>query len=180
VEVRIIVATNRDLELLVKEKRFRQDLYYRLNVFPIEISPLRDRKEDIPLLVAYFLESYGRKIGKKVDRVKDQIQELFMKYSWPGNIRELENIIEHGLVITQGDTLEVPEAYFLREPAEKDQKLISLQEYEKQYISEVLQHTKGVIYGPNGAAKILGLKPSTLQSRLKKLGIGRVTTVKRP
>lgn len=180
VDVRIIVATNRDLELLVKEKKFRQDLYYRLNVFPIEISPLRERKEDISLLVAYFLEIFGRKIGKKVDRVKDEIMKLFMDYSWPGNIRELENIIEHGLVITQGDTLEVPEAYFLRHPGEKDKKLIPLQEYEEQYITEVLQQTKGVIYGPKGAAKILGLKPSTLQSRMKKLGIGRITAVKRP
>jgi formate hydrogenlyase transcriptional activator len=180
VDVRVIVATNRDLELLVKEKKFRQDLYYRLNVFPIEISPLRDRKEDIPLLVAYFLEIFRRKIGKKVDRVKDETMTLFMNYPWPGNIRELENIIEHGLVITQGNTLKVPEAYFLRRATAKDKKLISLQEYEKQYITEVLQHTKGVIYGPNGAAKILGLKPSTLQSRLKKLGIGRITTVQQP
>ncbi len=180
VDVRILVATNRDLELLVKERRFRQDLYFRLNVFPIEINPLRERKEDIPLLVAYFLEIYRKKIGKKVDRVDDATMELFLSYSWPGNIRELENIIEHGLVITQGDTLEIPEAYFLREPSEKDKKLMSFREYEKQYLIEVLQHTKGVIYGPKGAAKILGLKPSTLQSRLKKLGIGKVAADKLP
>jgi len=180
VNVRIIVATNRDLELLVKEKKFRQDLYYRLNVFPVEISPLRERKEDIPLLVTYFLEIYRRKIGKKIHRVKDETMELFMNYSWPGNIRELENILEHGLVITPGNTLVVPEAYFLRHPAGKGKKLMPLQEYEKQYIQEVLQQTKGIIYGPQGAAKILGLKPSTLQSRLKKLGIGRVAGVKNP
>ncbi len=179
VDVRIIVATNRDLALLVKEKKFRKDLYYRLNVFPLEISPLRERKEDIPLLVAYFLEIYSRKIGKNVDWVKDSTKELFMKYSWPGNIRELENIIEHSLVITQGSILEVPEAYFIRQPVEKDKKLIPLQEYEKQYLSEVLQHTKGVIYGPKGAARILGLKPSTLQSRLKKLGVGKVVPARR-
>jgi len=180
VDVRILVATNRDLELLVREKKFRQDLYFRLNVFPVEISPLRERKEDIPLLVAYFLEIYRKKIGKKVDRVEDATMELFLNYSWPGNIRELENIIEHGLVITQGGTLEVPEAYFLRQARDKDKKLIPFQEYEKQYLTEVLQHTKGVIYGPKGAAKILGLKPSTLQSRLKKLGIGKVVAVQRP
>jgi len=173
VDVRIIVATNRDLELLVKEKKFRQDLYYRLNVFPIEISPLRERKEDIPLLVAYFLEIYGRKIGKKVDKVKNKTMKLFIDYPWPGNIRELENIIEHGLVITQGNILEVPEAYFLRHSVEKGKKFILLQEYEKQYIIEVLQQTNGVIYGPKGAAQILGLKPTTLQSRIKKLGIDR-------
>jgi PAS domain S-box-containing protein len=179
VDVRILVATNRDLELLVKEKKFRQDLYYRLNIFPIEISPLRERKEDIPLLVAYFLEIFRKKIGKKVDRVEDATMELFLSYSWPGNVRELENIIEHSLVITPGDTLEVPEAYFLRQTREKDKKLIPFQEYERQYLTEVLQHTKGVIYGPKGAAKILGLKPSTLQSRLKKLGIRKVEAARR-
>jgi len=175
VDVRAIVATNRDLELLVKEKKFRQDLYYRLNVFPLAIDPLRERKEDIPLLIAYFLEIYGRKIGKKVDRVKDESMRFFMNYSWPGNIRELENIIEHGLIISQEDYLEIPEAYFVRDSIEKGKtELVSLQEYEKRYITEILQHTKGVIYGPKGAARILGLKPSTLQSRMKKLNIGKV------
>ena len=172
VDVRVIAATNRDLELLVKEKKFRQDLFFRLNVFPIEIPPLRERSEDIPLLTAYFLEVYGRKLGKKVDKIGDKTLRLFQDYSWPGNVRELQNIIEHSLVISRGEYLDVPEAYFFEK--KKDRKIHtypSLEEYERQYIEDVLQHTEGVLYGPKGAAKILGLKPSTLQSRMKKLGI---------
>ena len=175
IDVRVITATNRDLMHLVKEKKFRQDLYYRLNVFTIEITPLRERKEDIPLLTAYFLEIFGRKIGKKVDKVSKRTMELFMKYSWPGNIRELQNIIEHGLVVSKGETLEVPQAYFGKTPAISPvSDLLSLQEYEKKYILEILQYTKGKIYGPKGAARILDLKPSTLQSRMKKLGIEKM------
>ena len=172
VNVRLIAATNRDLGLLVKEKKFRQDLFFRLNVFPIEIPPLRERIEDIPLLTAYFLEVYGRKLGKKVDKIKDHTLQLFQEYLWPGNVRELQNIIEHSLVTSKGEYLDVPEAYFL-EKAE-DRRLLtypSLEDYERNYIENVLQHTGGVLYGSKGAAKILGLKPSTLQSRMKKLGI---------
>jgi len=160
--------------LLVEEKKFRQDLYFRLNVFSIEISPLWERKEDVPLLTAYFLEAIGRRIGKKVDKVSEETLKLFMEYAWPGNIRELQNIIEHGLVISKGDSLEVPKSYFVQTPGQKRKsELIPLEEYEKEYILEILQHTKGAIYGPKGAAGILGLKPSTLQSRMKKLGIER-------
>jgi len=174
VDVRILAATNRDLMLLVDDKKFRRDLYYRLNVFSLKISPLRERKVDIPLLTAYFLETLGRRIGKKVDRVSEKTMELFMAYSWPGNVRELQNIIEHGLVVSKGDELEVPQAYFGQALEEKRKpELIPLEEYERQYILEVLQHTKGAIYGPKGAAVILGLKPSTLQSRMKKLSIER-------
>ena len=174
VDVRVLAATNRDLMLLVEDKKFRRDLYYRLNVFSIKISPLRERKEDIPLLTAYFLETLGRRIGKKVDRVSARTMELFMEYGWPGNVRELQNIIEHGLVISKGGELDVPRAYFGQALGEKRKsELIPLEEYEKQYILEVLQHTKGAIYGPKGAAVILGLKPSTLQSRMKKLSIER-------
>ncbi len=176
VNVRLIAATNRDLNLLVKEKKFRQDLYFRLNVFPIDIPPLRKRKDDIPLLTAYFLEIYSRKIGKKVNRIKEKVLQLFLDYSWPGNVRELQNIIEHSLVISRGEYLEVPEAYFVDKLAMREgQPYLSLQNYERQYIEEVLQHTSGMIYGPKGAAKILDLKPSTLQSRMKKLGIKRAS-----
>ncbi len=174
VDVRVITATNRDLALLVKEKKFRQDLFFRLNVFPIEITPLRERKEDVPLLTAYFLEVYGRKLGKKVDKVKEQTMSFFMEYSWPGNVRELQNIIEHGLVVSRGEYLEIPGSYFTQTPPLKERSgFLPLHEYEKQYILEVLKNTKGVIYGPRGAASVLGLKPSTLQSRIKKLGIER-------
>ncbi|UCC40018.1 MAG: sigma 54-interacting transcriptional regulator [Candidatus Aminicenantes bacterium] len=112
VDVRLLAATNRDLRLLVEEKKFRQDLFFRLSVFPIEIAPLRERKEDIPLLTAYFLETYGKKLGKKIDKINKETMELFMGYSWPGNVRELQNVIEHGLVVSREDSLEVPESYF--------------------------------------------------------------------
>lgn len=174
VNVRVITATNRNLSLSVKEKKFRQDLFFRLNVFPIEIAPLRERKEDIPVLTAYFLEIYGRKLGKKVSKINEDTMELFLEYTWPGNVRELQNIIEHGLVISQGRYLEIPKAYFIQLPPIKGKsEYLPLQEYEKQYILDVLKTTKGVIYGPKGAASVLGLKPSTLQSRMKKLGIER-------
>ena len=174
VDVRLIAATNRDLMLLVNEKRFRQDLYFRLNVFSIEIGPLRDRKEDIPLLAAYFIETIGRRIGKTVDKVSGDTMNLFMEYSWPGNVRELQNVIEHGLVVSKGNSLEMPEAYFVQGPGQKRApELVPLEEYESNYILEVLQHARGAIYGSKGAAVILGLKPSTLQSRMKKLGIER-------
>jgi PAS domain S-box-containing protein len=175
VNVRLIAATNRDLGLLVTEKRFRQDLFFRLNVFPIEIPPLRERKEDLPLLTAYFLEVYGRKLGKKVDKVKNHTLRLFQEYSWPGNVRELQNIIEHNLVTSKGEYLNVSESYFL-EKAEDRKPLTypSLEDYEKKYIEDVLQHTGGILYGAKGAAKILGMKPSTLQSRMKKLGIEKI------
>lgn len=172
VNVRLIAATNRDLSLLVEEKKFRQDLFFRLNVFPIEVSPLRDRIEDIPLLTAYFLDIYGRKLGKKVDKIKDQTLSFFQGYSWPGNVRELQNIIEHSLVISKGEYLEVPQSYFMDSAEDKmSMSFLSLEDYERKYIEDILRHTKGVLYGSKGAAKILGLKPSTLQSRMKKLGI---------
>jgi len=172
VDVRLLAATNRDLALLVKEKKFRQDLFFRLNVFPLEIAPLRERKEDIPILTAYYLDLYGRKLGKKVSKFDEKTAQLFNEYSWPGNVRELQNIIEHGLILSKGESLEIPEAYFGQEPGGKEtSELLSLQDFEKQYILKVLKETRGVIYGVKGAASILDLKPSTLQSRMKKLGI---------
>jgi PAS domain S-box-containing protein len=177
VSVRLIAATNRALSLLVKEKKFRQDLFFRLNVFPIEIPPLRERVEDIPLLTAYFLEVYCRKLGKKVDKIEDETLRLFQDYPWPGNVRELQNIIEHSLVTSRGEYLNVPEAYFVEETKTKTELAFSsLENYEKKYIEDVLRHTGGVLYGTKGAAKILGLKPSTLQSRMKKLGIEKSKT----
>ena len=172
VDVRLIAATNRDLALLVKEKKFRKDLFFRLDVFPIEIVPLRERKEDIPLLISYFLEIYGRKFGRKASKIPEEAMGLFQEYSWPGNVRELQNILEHSLIISKGEYLEIPKAYFVKAPETRVRaEFLALHEYEKQYILDVLKKTKGVIYGPKGAASILGLKPTTLQSRMKKLGV---------
>ena len=174
IDVRLLAATNRDLNLLVQEKKFRQDLFFRLNVFPVDVPPLRERSEDIPLLTAYFLEQYGRKQGKKIDRVKEETMQILLDYSWPGNVRELQNIIEHGLVISKKGILEISEAYFRHTPAGgKVSKLLPMDEYEKHYIIEVLRFTQGTLYGDRGAASILGMKPSTLQSRMKKLAIDR-------
>ena len=143
-------------------------------MFPIEVPPLRDRTEDIPLLTAYFLEVYGRKLGKKVDKIGDETLRLFQDYSWPGNVRELQNIIEHSLVTSKGEYLAVPGNYFIdKEKEGKKRAYPSLEDFEKQYIEDVLQYTGGILYGPKGAANILGMKPSTLQSRMKKLGIDK-------
>lgn len=174
VDVRLIAATNRDLFELVKEKKFREDLYFRLNVFPIDVPPLRERKEDLPLLTAYFLEIYGKKLGKKIQGIGDKTLRLFMNYEWPGNIRELQNIIEHSLVISKGDSLDISESYFGKvSRSAAPEEMSTLEDFEREYILQVLSRTGGVIYGENGAAKILGLKPTTLQSRMKRLGIER-------
>ncbi len=174
IDARLLAATNRDLSLLVQEKKFRQDLFFRLNVFPVDVPPLRERREDLPLLTAYFLEHYGRKLGKMIDRVTEETMRIFLDYSWPGNVRELQNIIEHGLIISKKSVLEISGAYFNQTPeGGKVQKLLSMDEFEKHYIIEVLRHTQGIIYGDRGAANILGMKPSTLQSRMKKLAVDR-------
>ena len=174
IDVRLLAATNRDLTSLVQEKKFRQDLFFRLNVFPVDVPPLRERREDIPLLTAYFLESYGRKLGKKIDRVTKETMQIFLDYLWPGNVRELQNMIEHGLIISKKGVFEITGAYFGR-TLEGGQvlKRLSMDEFEKHYIIEILRHTNGTIYGDKGAANILGMKPSTLQSRMKKLAIDR-------
>jgi formate hydrogenlyase transcriptional activator len=174
VNVRLIAATNRDLTELVKAKTFREDLYFRLNVFPIEVPPLRERKEDLPLLMAYFLEIFGKKLGKKVEEISDKMMQYLVNYDWPGNIRELQNIIEHSLIVSKGERLEISDGYFGKagRPIQPG-RLKTLEDYERDYLKEVLARTKGVIYGENGAAKILGLKPTTLQSRMKKLGMVR-------
>jgi formate hydrogenlyase transcriptional activator len=174
IDVRLLAATNRDLSLLVHEKKFRQDLFFRLNVFPVDVPPLRERREDIPLLTAYFLEQYGRKLGKKIKHVKEETMQLFLDYSWPGNVRELQNNIEHGLIISKKGVFEISEAYFRQtHGGEIVSRLLPMDEFEKLYILKVLRHTQGTIYGNKGAANILGMKPSTLQSRMKKLVIDR-------
>lgn len=174
IDVRLLAATNRDLNFLVQEKKFRQDLFFRLNVFPVDVPPLRERREDIPLLTAYFLEHYGRKLGKKIDRITKETMQIFLDYFWPGNVRELQNMIEHGLIISKKGVFEIPGAYFSKTlEGGPGPKLISMDEFEKHYIIEILRHTQGTIYGDKGAASILGMKPSTLQSRMKKLAVDR-------
>jgi transcriptional regulator with PAS, ATPase and Fis domain len=179
VDVRVMAATNRDLEVSVNNKEFRADLYYRLNVFPIFSPPLRDRKEDIPVLVDHFCKKYGSKFGKKITSVSKAVLQALNEYDWPGNVRELENIIERGLIITKTTTLEMGD--WLPTPIPKSAKLSSsaasnrqsLEEVERQHILDVLAKTNWKIRGENGAAKALDLNPTTLEARMKKLGIVR-------
>jgi PAS domain S-box-containing protein len=171
VNVRVIAATNRDLEKALEEGKFRQDLFYRLNVFPIQIPSLRERKGDISLLVKYFVMKYGKKMNKNIETVPKNIMGALEAYHWPGNVRELENIIERTVLITLGSQLDLGE--WLPKPAmtPKGTKISTLEELEKDHIEEILDLTGGRVSGEQGAAKILGLKPTTLEARMKKLGI---------
>ena len=173
VNVRVIAATNRDLENEVEEGNFRADLFYRLNVFPIQSLPLRDRKEDIPLLVKHFTDKYGAQIGKKIRSIPKRVINSLQAYSWPGNIRELENVIERALILSPHDKLELGDWIPKKEDKKTSNRLVTLEEYERNYILKVLHDTMWRVSGDKGAAKILGMKPTTLESRMKKLGIRR-------
>jgi transcriptional regulator with GAF, ATPase, and Fis domain len=168
VDVRVIASTNRDLAEEVHKGNFRKDLYYRLRVFPIQVPPLRERPEDIPLLVKVFVDEFGKKMGKTIQTVSRKTLETLQRYSWPGNIRELRNVVEHAMIISSGSKLNIllPE-----EPALSDSPLQTLEETERQYILEVLEKTNWRIKGRYGAAEILGLNPSTLYFKMKKLNI---------
>ena len=168
VNVRVIAATNRDLAEEVKKGRFREDLYYRLNVFPIEVPPLKQRPEDIPLLVRAFIGEFNKQMGKKVQTVSKKAMTLLQQYGWPGNIRELRNVIERAVILSQGEALNLEMPKKLVEPSAP---MPSLEDTERQFILKVLDQTGWRIKGVGGAAEILKLKPSTLYSKMKKLGI---------
>lgn len=174
VEVRVIAATGRDLLEDVKNGRFRQDLFYRLNVFPIALPPLRDRKEDIPLLAQHFVEKYSRKIGKKIDRIAKRSLDALINYGWPGNVRELEHLVERSMIISPGHTLVINDNLLpiLSSPASTDT-IKDLAANERDHIQQVLDLTNWRIEGPAGAAALLDIHPSTLRFRLKKLGLTR-------
>jgi formate hydrogenlyase transcriptional activator len=172
VDVRIIAATNRDLEAEIQKGRFREDLWYRLSVFPLTVPPLRQRKEDIPLLVSFFLKRFSKEMGKTITSVPKAIMDSLLAYPWPGNIRELKNIIERAVITTRGTTLELM-CKFKLEKETSGPKPKKLADIEYQFILETLEKTSWKIEGPGGAARILGLKPSTLRYRMKKLGIQR-------
>jgi PAS domain S-box-containing protein len=171
VNVRLIAATNRDLADAIKQGRFREDLYYRLNVFPIRVPPLRERPEDVPLLVWTFLEELTSRMGKRITQVPRKTMDALQRHSWPGNVRELRNVIEHATIVTAGDTLRVP---MIEEaaPAAVPVQAQTLAEAERDYILHALERTGWQVKGPKGAAAALGLNPATLYSRMKKLGIG--------
>ncbi len=170
VDARVIAATNRDLAKLVAQGVFREDLYYRLNVFPIAVPPLRERREDIPLLVWTFAKQFGEALGKPVERIPQETMDALRRYPWPGNIRELRNVIERAIILSDGSTLRVPLAPV---PDPIGDAPTTLQEAERKHILAALQKTGWRIRGAEGAAQLLGIKPTTLESRIKKLGIRR-------
>jgi formate hydrogenlyase transcriptional activator len=195
VDVRVVAATNSDLTQLVAEKKFRSDLYYRLNVFPIQIPPLRERPEDVPLLVRYFVQKFSRRQNKTVEYVPTPVMEAMVNYSWPGNVRELENLIERAVLLSPGKELRVPLAEFKEgaltstfaagpidlpraietpsSPATPPAFPSTLDDAQRQHIVRVLKQTQWRISGPRGAAAVLGMKRTTLQARMRKLGIRR-------
>jgi PAS domain S-box-containing protein len=170
VDVRVLAATNQDLEKAVQEGNFRKDLYYRLNVFPIEVPPLRQRKEDIPLLVWTFVKEFSKKMGKRIESIPREAMEALQNYSWPGNVRELRNVIERAMILTKGTKLniEMPKVSDANISRNK-----SLEDVERGHIVEVLEAANWRIRGKNGAAEILGLKPTTLEAKMHKLGVRR-------
>lgn len=175
IDVRVVAATNRNLEKEVAEGRFRLDLYYRLNVFPITLPPLRSRKEDIPLLAEYFINYYNKKTGKKITGISDKVRQLLFNYTWPGNIRELQHLIERSVLMARKNVIEeiaIPEAFrtpLNDTPSSYQPK--SIFENEKEYILSILRKSKGKIWGTGGAAELLKIPPTTLASKMKKLGI---------
>jgi transcriptional regulator with GAF, ATPase, and Fis domain len=173
VDVRVIAATNRDLETAIREARFRSDLYYRLNVFPIRLPPLRERTEDIPLLVRYLTLKYGPLLGKKISSVSPALMKMLQTYSWPGNVRELENVIERATILSAGAELDLGWWPITTGGTGRAGATRTLAEVEREHILAVLELTGWRVSGERGAAGQLGMKPTTLEARMKKLGITR-------
>ncbi len=175
VNVRLIAATNRDLAKMVSDGQFRSDLYYRLRVFPIQLPPLRERREDIPLLVRYFVDRHSRRLYKKIETIPEDVMRALTRWDWPGNIRELENFIERAVILSKGPALRPPLAEIEKAvpPAGETPRSLSLEATEREHILRVLRETGGKIGGADGAAARLGLIRTTLNSKMKKLGIGR-------
>jgi formate hydrogenlyase transcriptional activator len=177
-DVRVIAATNRDLEAAITAGLFRSDLFYRLNVFPIEMPPLRERRKDIPLLVGYFIERYARKAGKSFHAVSKRSLDLLQSYPWPGNIRELQNVIERSVIVCETETFSVDESWLSRQsPSNEPNREIGLfkrlPSQEKAIIEAALSESGGRVYGPSGAATKLGMPRSTLEHKIRSLKINK-------
>jgi transcriptional regulator with GAF, ATPase, and Fis domain len=176
VDVRVIAATSRDLKEEVRAGKFREDLFYRINVFPVSIPPLRKRTGDIPQLVRHFVDKYARKGGKKIETVPKDMVKTLQRYSWPGNVRELEHVIERAVIITEGPVLQIFDTFQplkASDAIEPEPSLKDMAAMEREHILRVLRETNWIIGGPRGAASILNIHPSTLRFRIKKLGIRR-------
>ena len=177
VDVRLIAATNRNLLRMVQEERFRDDLYYRLNVFPIHVPPLRERPEDIPALVRHFVDRFARRMNRRIEVIPDELLEAMQRCAWPGNVRELANLIERAVILSLGPTLEVPIAQLEHSgtPVARRNGTATLAQIERARILAVLEEANWLIAGPRGAAARLGMKRTTLQSLIKRLEITRPT-----
>jgi formate hydrogenlyase transcriptional activator len=172
-DFRLVAATNRNLEQEVRARRFREDLYYRINVVPFYVPPLRERREDIPLLVHHFLGFYNSKRGTNIDRIPQEVMDALVRYDWPGNIRELDNVIQRGVISSRGPYLQLPPLESIQPVVTDTNGMKSLRDKEREHILEALQRSRWKIHGPGGTAEILDINPSTLASRMKKLGIAK-------
>jgi len=185
-DARLIAATNRDLAEMVADHEFRADLFYRLNVFPIQLPPLRDRRQDIPLLVRHFARQFARRMNRAIDTIPSETMSVLVAYHWPGNIRELQNLVERAVILSTGPVLNVPPRDLQSQPQAavpanstangRPRKIETLEDVERRHVLETLDATDWVVGGPKGAAVMLGLKRSTLQVRMEKLGIRRART----
>jgi formate hydrogenlyase transcriptional activator len=175
VDVRVLAATNTDLSAAVAEGTFRQDLFYRLNVFPIRIPALRERVDDIPLLVEYLIDRYSQAAGKKIKNINKGTLDLFQNYDWPGNVRELQNVIERAVILSDGETFSVDETWLTPvTPKTAAVPLVAnLIDHEREMIETALREAEGLVSGPTGAATKLGIPRQTLESKIRKLGINR-------
>jgi formate hydrogenlyase transcriptional activator len=171
-DVRLIAATNRDLNKMVEQGQFRADLYYRLNVFPIMIPPLRERREDIPILVRYFVDKYAKAMNRKIERIPASVMDAIVRYSWPGNIRELQNFMERAVILSEGQVLRPPMGE-LRESKSRPSSSATLRDVEQKHILQILRDCDWTLGGPHGAAARLGVPRTTLIYRMRRLGIQR-------
>ncbi len=171
VNVRVIAATNRDLAADVKEQKFRADLYYRLGVFPVTVPPLRDRVTDIPVLATFFVTQLAAAVGKKIEEIDPTTMTRLVKYAWPGNIRELRNILERAVILSEGTTLRIDEGELRSQPGQAAPAQLSLADMEREHIRAILKQTNGAIAGPTGAAKILGVSRPSLYDLLGRFGL---------
>jgi formate hydrogenlyase transcriptional activator len=177
VDVRLVAATNRDLARMVAEGTFRADLYYRLNVFPVVLPPLRERPEDVPRLVRHFTQRFARRMGRRIETIPSAVMDALVRYPWPGNVRELQNVIERAVILSPGPSLQVPPGDLQPAATQADapaSTAVSLADAEREHILGALRETGGVLGGPEGAAARLGMKRSTLYKKMKKLGISRL------
>ena len=173
VNVRMIAATHRNLPEMIREGKFREDLFYRLNVFPVAIPPLRERREDIPLLVNYFVSKLSRQMGRQIKTIPPRTMELLTNHPWRGNVRELANFLERAVVLSQGEELKIPAGEFIASESPEIAPISTFQQAERDVIMDALQAASGRIAGRGGAAERLGLKRTTLQNKMHKLSISR-------